>query len=172
MEPITYETTEHDEKKGKSRRKRYWIIVLSAFFGILILFYGTMVLPPLLSGNDSPINSWSDHNIPLYSNEIFQTRTFYKVPYPKDNNETFYYEKRVYYTGDLEQKVKAFYIQALPGFGWKLTQANPATASNPAIGDLTADLTFKRNFETLDIGLVANQSSTVISMSYNEITTN
>lgn len=169
MEPIAYETTENVEKRGMSRRKRYWLIVLTAFFGILILFYGFFVVPVLFNNPDNPINSWSDQNIPLYSDEHFQTRTNYTIPYFKDSNELFYYEKRVYYTTDVEQKVKAFYIQAMPGYGWKLSQVTPSGASNPAIGDLAADLIFKRNLESIDIGFVAKQNVTIITMQYNQI---
>lgn len=169
MEPILFETVDYEKEERRKKRKRYWIIAISTFVTIVLFAYAFWLLPLLFMGDNSPVSSWQDKNIPLYSNEIFQTRTNYTVNDTKTNKPSFYFEKRIYLSDDNEQKVKSFFYQQLPAAGWTVSQVEPPNGLNPSTASIGVRATLNRGKnETLllELGIVGQR--TQITFTYQE----
>ena len=124
MEPILYATVDYAKVARRKKRRRYWLFAILTIVLIVVVAYTVLLLPLLLRDNNSAINSWQDKNIPLYTNQSFQTRTNYTLHDPKTQKPTFYFEKRVYSSPDREQQVKAFFSQQLPAAGWTIVKSS------------------------------------------------
>lgn len=170
MEPILYETVDYSKIENRKRRRRFWLITLLLFVSIVLAAYAIWLVPLLFRDGNSPLNSWQDKNIPLYSNEIFQTRTNYTLHDDKTQKPTFYFEKRVYLSSDREQQIKAFFSQQLPASGWNYAQAGKAGDLNPINGMTGVSVILKRGKTeqlTLELGVVGQR--TLISFTYQQI---
>jgi hypothetical protein len=169
MEPILYETSDYEKEAQRKKRRRFWIIAIVAIAVIVVVAYLALLVPFLFQDNDSATSTWKDKNIPLYTNEIFQTRTHSTRLDPKTQQPVFYYEKRVYLSDDREQVIEGFFQQQLPSSGW--VPNSPSTTLDPNRGLLAAKGIYKRGSnETLTIELAIYGQRTLISLTYSQVT--
>jgi len=169
MEPILYETVDYHKVARRKKRRRYWLVAILTVATIVVVAYAVLLLPLLLRDNNSPINSWQDKNVPLYTNQSFQTRTNYTLHDPKTQKSTFYFEKRVYSSPDREQQVKAYFTQQLPAAGWTIVKSEPPGGLESNNGLTAVTVTLKRGKNqnlTLEIGVLGQR--TMISFNYQE----